>query len=309
VVQGCFGLIPWRAFEYRTLFLRVRGLSPDVAGLLDTMGQFVGAAGAGIGGSIGDFLSQKFHQAHGRILCAEISVYGGVPIAYLTFYVDPPGVPLLLDDETPFSFIFFYASLIILLSLWATWAGPGCNSPVLCTICDAKDRALVMAWQASLEQGVGSFGPLIFTSVMRLLEFDQNCFSGEFLETWETCERFQEECNANKVNGQYPTGSNWTRVVPTLERLSDDDDWIKGSIWVDCTNATENCQNCWADSQINAAGLALLITSSLPWTICGLFYTSLHYFYPTDLARVMAARGELVDANELGNPLVHEDAA
>merc|ERR1712176_971721 len=63
--------------------------------------------------------------------------------------------------------------------------------------------------------------------------------------------------------------------------------WLLTNVFdynVEC-NKEENqsrpdCQN------LEAAGTALGYTTCIPWLICGLLYTSLHYFYPRDVEAI-----------------------
>merc|ERR1711920_469112 len=55
----------------------------------------------------------------------------------------------------------------------------------------------------------------------------------------------------------------------------------------DCNNPCTAPSYCGPpESNRDAAGAALVFTSSVPWVICGGLYTSLHYFYPRDMERI-----------------------
>lgn len=74
---------------YATLFYQVGGIEDAKAAVLAAAGQASGAFGGLLGGIIGDRLS-RCCPLHGRPLTAQISVLAGIPVAYLTFMVDPP---------------------------------------------------------------------------------------------------------------------------------------------------------------------------------------------------------------------------
>merc|ERR1712061_342424 len=95
-----------------------------------------------------------------------------------------------------------------------------------------EERALVIAWQASLEGSIAAFGPVIFTTLNEAFGY-------------------RPECN-------------------------------------DICTKPDDCGD--ADDNRDAAGSALVFTSSVPWIICGALYTSLHYFYPRDMERIFAKR-------------------
>lgn len=209
VLQGCFGIIPWRALDFRILFFQVSGLSDGTSAILNSVGQLSGAFGGVIGGFMGDALA-KINKIHGRIWTAEIAVFSSIPICFFTFMVAPP-----------FERAVYWGLCVAALGLMATWSATGTNPPLLCTVSTESERSLVLAWQASLEGGVGSTGSILFGF------FAENVFGFD--------------------------SSN--------EQVSD-------------KNAT-------------AVGRSLFWCCCLPWVLCGLFYASLHYFYPRDLGRTM----------------------
>merc|ERR1719223_841290 len=52
--------------------------------------------------------------------------------------------------------------------------------------------------------------------------------------------------------------------------------------------AAEECAARTQDDNASAAGQALFWSSCLPWSICGLFYSTMHWSYPRDLATTIA---------------------
>merc|ERR1712151_1187883 len=59
-----------------------------------------------------------------------------------------------------------------------------------------------------------------------------------------------------------------------------------------CNDQCTAPDTCPEDPTANysAAGAALVFTSSVPWLVCGMLYTSLHYFYPRDMERIFERR-------------------
>lgn len=166
VIQGMFGLMPWKAFDYRVIFFQLNGLTDTESGFASSVAGFASAAGATAGGVIGDTLT-KICGLHGRIIAAELSVYGGIPIAYFTFMVSPFG-------GSPTT---YYTTLVILLGLWATWPSASTNSPILCSLADESERSLVLAWQTSLESAVGALGPLFVAILLRAFGVPPECLA------------------------------------------------------------------------------------------------------------------------------------
>ncbi|CAJ1339195.1 unnamed protein product [Effrenium voratum] len=141
IFQGWFGGIPWNAMSYSTLFYQVGGITDAKAAVLAAAGQASGAFGGILGGLIGDRLA-RWCPLHGRPFTAQISVMAGIPVAYLTFMVDPP------EGEVAF---FYYFALVTFLGLTATWCGVGVNLPILTEIVRPEGRATIMAWESALE--------------------------------------------------------------------------------------------------------------------------------------------------------------
>merc|ERR1719507_989927 len=59
-------------------------MSPEAATTILTTANYVGIFGTGLSGRLSDTLV-KIWPLHGRIINAELSVYSGVPICFLTF--------------------------------------------------------------------------------------------------------------------------------------------------------------------------------------------------------------------------------
>jgi len=185
VFQGMFGLLPWRAFEYRTYFFETVGLPPAAAGALNSVGQASAAAGNLLGGVIGDALG-KIAPNHGRIAAAEISVYSGIPIAYFTFQARPADFGV--DTATYFAF------MVGILGIMAAWTEPATINPILCALAKEDERALVLSWQTSLQGAIGALGPVLFTLFARSFGFDADCTADPIKpENQEKCEGFDAE--------------------------------------------------------------------------------------------------------------------
>merc|ERR1711920_567163 len=223
VVQGCFGGLPWSALQFRGFFFETAGLTKEEVTLIMTTIGFVGIFGGGFSGWLSDRLTMIWPM-HGRIFNAEFSVYGGIPFAFFTFssWVAP----------SPESAFVYFFTLQVLMHLICGGVGGGTNAPILSQLAQPEERALVIAWQASLEGSIAAFGPVIFTTLNEAFGY-------------------RPECN-------------------------------------DICTKPDDCGD--ADDNRDAAGSALVFTSSVPWIICGALYTSLHYFYPRDMERIFAKR-------------------
>merc|ERR1740129_1098915 len=237
VIQGCFGSIPWQAFQFRGFFFETAGVTKaEVTTILTTIG-FIGIFGGGFSGWLGDYLNNKWPY-HGRVLNAEFSVYGGIPFAGFTFanFATP-------SEENAFV---HYFTLSVLLHLICGGVQGGTNAPILSALAEPDERALVIAWQTSLESAISSFGPIIFTALNSFFGYDADC---------------NDPCDPPPTCGG-------------------------------------------ADANRSAAGTALLLTSTVPWGICGLLYSTLHYFLPRDMARLFEERRQTNAAETLSTELV-----
>jgi len=234
VVQGCFGGLPWSALQFRGFFFETAGLSKEQVTMIMTVIGFVGIFGGGLSGWLSDTLVGIWPM-HGRILNAEFSVYGGIPFAFFTFNQSMhPG------KDSLYVYLF---TLQVLMHLICGGVGGGTNAPILSQLAEPEERALVIAWQASLEGSIAAFGPVIFTTLNTMFGYDPACNN--------PCDDRPDTC---------------------------------GTI----------------DDNTIAAGNALVFTSSVPWVVCGMLYTSLHWVYPRDMERIFAKRRAQEEAREAG---------
>merc|ERR1712003_306488 len=167
VVQGCFGGLPWSALQFRGFFFETAGLTKEeVTTIMTTIG-FVGIFGGGFSGWLSDKLVSIWPM-HGRIINAEFSVYGGIPFAFLTFSTT------YHPEDVGDKFVYFFA-LQVLMHLICGGVGGGTNAPILSQLAEPEERALVIAWQASLEGSIAAFGPVIFTILNEEFGYDPAC--------------------------------------------------------------------------------------------------------------------------------------
>merc|ERR550534_2346374 len=135
ILQGCFGSVPWNALGYKTLFFQLGGVTDAQAALIDVFSQIAGSLGNLLGGVVGDSMS-KCSKNHGRPITAQISVLAGIPVAWFLFMAQPP--------DGAFA---YYAILMIVLGLTATWCAVGVTLPILAEIVKDDRRATIMAWE------------------------------------------------------------------------------------------------------------------------------------------------------------------
>merc|ERR1712060_784787 len=72
------------------------------------------------------------------------------------------------------AFVYFF-TLQVLMHLICGGVGGGTNAPILSQLAEPEERALVIAWQASLEGSIAAFGPVIFTTLNGVFGYDPLC--------------------------------------------------------------------------------------------------------------------------------------
>jgi len=193
VFQGLFGMIPWNAMGYFTLFLQTAGLGSYQAAFVSTLGRATQGLGQLLGGYVGDVSAARWPH-HGRPLVAQISVLSGIPLAWIIFQTINP---------SPDNFI-WYCFLYGLVGLVATWCGTGVNWPIFTEIVPEEGRSVVVAWDTAFE---GISGALIGNLAVAFLA--QNLF-GYTLDTEAAA--VQGEANARALGRALA----WTTIAPLL---------------------------------------------------------------------------------------------
>jgi hypothetical protein len=155
VVQGLFGMIPWRALDFLAMYFQYIGFKDDMAALLVTFLMLGLSFGVFFGGFIGDFMAQ-WSRHHGRLITAQTSIALGIFCVIPLFCAVTPAVTNFLP----------YAGLIWLLGLSASWTIAGTKRPILTEVVEAEDWASVLALDTALE---GSFSAICGAPVVGML--------------------------------------------------------------------------------------------------------------------------------------------
>jgi len=160
IAQGIFGIVPWTALNYMTLYFQTAGLSDLQAGVLTSLSRAAQAAGHFLGGIIGDACARRSRH-HGRPLVGQFSALAAVPFICLLFWSIPPGARAFG----------WYLAILLGLGLTATWQLAGTNWPLLAEIVPAESRSSVVAWDTAI---AGSSGAIFGGPLVALLA--QSCF-------------------------------------------------------------------------------------------------------------------------------------
>ncbi|KAG2486460.1 hypothetical protein HYH03_014907 [Edaphochlamys debaryana] len=239
IAQGIVGSTPWNALVFLTLYLQLLGFSDAAASALMALLLGGTAAGALVGGWLGDRVAER-HPHHGRIALVQFSVGIGVPLTVVLMRC----MPLEATGGAAVG----YGLLLTLKGVLTSWAAPACNNPVFAEIVPPDLRNLVYAFDRSFEGAISALGaPLVGLAAERWFGF-----SGAVAN--------EEACEHRTAMGGPP---------PDLARA-------------------------------RALGDAMLMFMVLPWTLCAMLYTGLHWTYPMDRAR--ALRPQVAEVFAGGGP-------
>merc|ERR1739841_324719 len=166
---------PWQGLNYMTLYFQMSGLSSATAALLNTVFVIGRTLGTMLGGTIGDALAQRCPKS-GRPLTANISVASGIPLVFLIFVAPVP------TGWLPF---WWYALLLLVIGLTASWTYTGVNLPILAELVDVQRSSSILAWETALEASVAAVAGNAGVSFLA-----QHCFGYNLEEAKKT---FREE--------------------------------------------------------------------------------------------------------------------
>merc|ERR1712045_1091843 len=95
------------------------------------------------------------------------TIMTSISFAFLTF-------SSTFQPSADSAFVYFF-TLQVLMHLICGGVGGGTNAPILSQLAEPEERALVIAWCASLEGSIAAFGPLIFTTLLDVFGYDPDC--------------------------------------------------------------------------------------------------------------------------------------
>lgn len=149
IAQGVMGSTPWNAIVFFTLWLQLLGMSDFQASIIMSLFLLGCAVGNLLGGLLGDWMSRRWPN-HGRIATAQMTVFLGIPFAYLFI----AGLPKNNVDTGPvFS---LYAVVALLFGSVASWAGTACNSPIFAEIVPARLRSSIYSYDRCFESALAA---------------------------------------------------------------------------------------------------------------------------------------------------------
>ena len=150
VLQGIVGSIPWNGILFMIIWFQYIGFDPLTAGLMFSLIAIGAAFGSVLGGWLGD-KAAKWNPEKGRIMIAQISVFSGIPLTLVLFYIIP------MHPTSLVLYIIFGA----LTGLLITWCGGGCNNPIFSEIFEPEIRGTAFSLDRLLEGSFAALGTIL----------------------------------------------------------------------------------------------------------------------------------------------------
>ena len=148
VLQGLFGLVPWNAMSFYTLWLQLIGLSDAASGAIVGCQAFGVCFGNVIGGILGDYAASRSPDT-GRIRVAQTSVLLGTFLQPIILFVVPWHADYTLVWDAGYTLLF--ALLFFLQGLVCSWCLAGTNRPIFSELVPSANRASLLSWCLALE--------------------------------------------------------------------------------------------------------------------------------------------------------------
>jgi hypothetical protein len=165
VMQGVFGSIPTAGIMFLPTWIEYMGFQPLVASGLFVIVAFSAGAGYVFGGWFGDHMAKKSPN-RGRIMVAQLSVGGAIPLELLLFL----GFNLSARP-VPLASIIGMLVVGMIVGFWCSWAGNGCNNPIFSEIFEPEIRGSAFAVDRVFEGSIASFGTLFISLVATAFHF------------------------------------------------------------------------------------------------------------------------------------------
>jgi MFS family permease len=154
VLQGIAGTIPWNSILFIVFWLEEIGIGGLLAGISFAMVALGAAFGNLFGGFLGDKAAKKYPDK-GRIMIAQISVFSGIPLMFLIFFIIPRFIlPQLAINSILILFIF----LGIITGFMISWSAPSTNNPIMSELFDPEIRSSAFAVDRLFEGSIAASG-------------------------------------------------------------------------------------------------------------------------------------------------------
>ncbi len=164
VAQGIAGSIPWNSILFMILWLETMGVEPFMAGIAFAVVAIGAAFGNLFGGFIGD-RAEKWNPNKGRILMAQISVFSGIPMMLILFWIIPDYliIPnyLELGLQLPTNMLYLFIAIGIFTGFMISWSAPATNNPIFSELFEPEIRGTAFSVDRLFEGSIAATGTLI----------------------------------------------------------------------------------------------------------------------------------------------------
>ncbi|KAK3033846.1 hypothetical protein RJ639_034264 [Escallonia herrerae] len=146
VLQGLVGSLPWTAMVFFTLWFQLIGFDHNGAAALLSL--FAGGCALGtlLGGVVADRMSHLYPHS-GRIMCAQLSAFMGIPFSWF----------LLRNIPQSVSSYHTFAVTLFIMGLTISWCGTAANAPMFAEVVPTKHRTMIYAFDRAFEGSFSSF--------------------------------------------------------------------------------------------------------------------------------------------------------
>jgi len=164
VAQGIAGSIPWNSILFMILWIETMGFDAIMAGIAFAVVALGAAFGNLFGGFIGDKAAKRWPDK-GRIMIAQISVFSGIPMMIIFFWILPKfliipkflAVGLVPDNYVLILFIV----LGIFTGFLMSWSAPATNNPIFSELFEPEIRSTAFSVDRLFEGSIAASGTLI----------------------------------------------------------------------------------------------------------------------------------------------------
>ena len=154
VLQGIAGTIPWNSILFVVFWLEEIGFDSLLAGIAFSMVAIGAAFGNLFGGFIGD-KAAKWNPDKGRIIVAQISVFSGIPMMVVLFYIIPN---FALGNMSPNALLWLFIAIGIITGFFISWSAPSTNNPIFSELFNTKIRSSAFAVDRLFEGSIAASG-------------------------------------------------------------------------------------------------------------------------------------------------------
>ncbi len=154
VLQGVAGTIPWNSMLFIVFWLIEIGFDPLMAGIAFSMVAIGAAFGNLFGGYIGD-RAAKWNPDKGRVMIAQISVFAGIPMMMLIFYIVPRFV---IGSMGLNGMLWLFIVIGIFTGFLISWSAPAANNPIFSELFEPRIRGSAFAIDRLFEGSIAASG-------------------------------------------------------------------------------------------------------------------------------------------------------